>query len=411
MELQRKIKKILMRPTAYIQRLNGKERRVLLTAFLGVLILTGLLTYQNIRQESMGGSSVRGSDGVDIGEVLDNQFGSNPSYSKTYHVSSRGLDSNDGTTAAKPLLSIDKALSFASAGDTVELADGDYNQTVATVKSGSKASPIIVRGGRGAVVRGVPEQARIMEVRHSYITLEGFTIDGKNGPGDKAEDYRNKLLYVIGSEPNKGVEGLRVSRMLLQNAGGECVRLRYFARSNEIADSEIKNCGIYDFRFDGGSKNGEGIYIGTAPEQLADGKNPTADPDVSTGNVIRNNTIETHGNECVDIKESSVKNLVEGNTCQYQMDPESAGFDARGDDNIFRANTSANNVGAGFRLGGDTDSDGINNDVYDNIIRNNKGGALKILRQPQGKICGNKLDNNANKGGKQSEGADVACGN
>ncbi len=40
-------------------------------------------------------------------------------------------------------------------------------------------------------------------------------------------------------------------------------------------------------------------------------------------------------------------------------------------------------------LGGDTEKDGIHNDVYGNRLENNNGGAFKIVRYPQGKICGN----------------------
>jgi hypothetical protein len=179
--------------------------------------------------------------------------------------------------------------------------------------------------------------------------------------------------------------------MNLRNAGGECVRLRYFAHDNEISDSTIENCGLYDFRFNGGGKNGEGIYIGTAPEQLQDGRSPTDDVDVSARNLIRRNHIRTRANECVDIKEGSVRNIVEYNVCEDQRDPESAGLDSRGEYNIFRYNTVRNNSGAGIRLGGDEEEDGTDNDAYENTITDNDGYALKIMRLPQGKICGNTM--------------------
>ena len=110
--------------------------------------------------------------------------------------------------------------------------------------------------------------------------------------------------------------------MTFKNAGGECVRLRYFAQHNEIATSRhSRRCGVHDFRFKAGGKNGEGIYIGTAPEQRGDGKNPTTDPDLSNGNWIHHNSFDTQGNECVDIKEAASGNLVENNRCTGQRDP------------------------------------------------------------------------------------------
>ena len=194
--------------------------------------------------------------------------------------------------------------------------------------------------------------------------------------------------------------------MNIKNAGGECVRLRYFAQNNEIAYNSINRCGIVDFKFKGGGKNGEGIYIGTAPEQLKDGKNPTSDIDESNNNLIHHNTINTQGNECVDIKEGSSGNIVEYNNCTGQKDKESAGLDSRGSKNIFRYNEVYGNLGAGVRLGGDEDNDGINNDVYENTIKNNVSGGIKFQRAPQGKICGNKMEGNTGGDAVGSEGED-----
>ncbi len=327
---------------------------------------------------------------------LTNPFGSQPSYGSTYYVSPNGNDKNDGLAEKTAFKSINKAVSYAEAGNTIQLADGLYRQTISSVKSGTPGKPIILRGSQAAVVNGSPDDSRIVEVRHNYITLDGFTIDGASGDARQPEDFQDKLLYVIGNAPRQGVEGLHVTNMLIQNGGGECVRLRYYAANNEIDHSTIRNCGIYDFRFDAGSKNGEGIYIGTAPEQTGDGKNPTSDVDTSHDNHIHNNIIETHGNECVDIKEGSHDNIVEHNTCRYQSDPESGGYDARGSNNTIRYNVSEHNKGAGVRLGGDKKSDGINNKVYGNTLTDNKNGVMKITRLPQSTVCGNKSSANGN---------------
>jgi hypothetical protein len=182
--------------------------------------------------------------------------------------------------------------------------------------------------------------------------------------------------------------------MRIQNAGGECVRLRYFAEKNEIADSLIRNCGLRDFVFDGDGKNGEGVYIGTAPEQQKDGTNPTKDKDVSKNNWVHHNTFDTQGNECVDIKEGSTQNIVEHNTCTGQRDKDSGGMGSRGNENVFRFNEIFGNRGAGIRLGGDKKDSGINNFIHDNTIRDNGEGGIKIMRKPQAKICGNTFSSN-----------------
>jgi parallel beta helix pectate lyase-like protein len=207
--------------------------------------------------------------------------------------------------------------------------------------------------------------------------------------------YREKLLYAIGTAPHDGIVGLKVLHMTFRNAGGECLRLRYFAQRNEVAFSTFTGCGVHDFKFKAGKRNGEGIYIGTAPEQRGNGENPTADPDQSNDNWVHHNAFDTQGNECVDIKEASSGNLVEHNTCTGQRDPNSGGFDARGSGNVFRYNESYGNLGAGIRLGGDTPDDGIDNQVYANNIHDNRAGGIKVQRQPQARVCGNLMANNS----------------
>lgn len=325
------------------------------------------------------------------------------SYASVYYVSPDGKDTNDGSKASLPFRTINKAISYAEAGTVIELADGEYYQTVSTLKHGDKNNPITIRGSRKVIVKGTSDAGRVIEIRHDYISLRGFTVDGASGDAKDEDDFRDKLIYAIGETEKDGVDSLKVDDMLVQNAGGECIRLRYFAVGNEISNSTIKNCGIYDFKFKAGGKNGEGIYIGTAPEQTGDGKNPTSEVDGSHSNYIHNNVIETYGNECVDIKEGSYNNLVEYNLCQYQLDPDSAGLDSRGNSNIFRFNTTKNNIGAGIRLGGDEPSDGINNEVYSNTITDNKGGAIKLIRMPQGKICENTVKNNNDDRHKKSK--------
>ncbi len=289
--------------------------------------------------------------------------------------------------------SIQKAIDEAEPGDTIELSPGDYFQDIVTKKNGLPGKSITITGSKSAVVKGAGK-ARIFEINHSYITLDGFTIDGHFKPSIDKKSYRDKLIYVIGKTAGNGVNNLKIVNMEIKNAGGECIRLRYLASNNEIAYNNISVCGVGDFEFNDGGKNGEGVYIGTAPEQLEDRKNPTSEIDHSNNNWIHHNNFNTEGNECVDIKEGSSFNIVEYNNCTGQEDSNSGGMDSRGNENIFRYNSIYNNSGAGVRLGGDEEEDGINNQVYGNSIINNKSGGIKFQRSPQGKICGNEMGGN-----------------
>lgn len=309
-----------------------------------------------------------------------------------YYVSPNGSDSNSGTSPSTPFKTIQHALNVAQPGDTIHLAPGDYYEDVVTVRHGLPNAPITITGPADAVLRGAGTSSRIFQIFHDYHTLDGFTIDGLHGDPNSMSGYRDKLLYVQGTEVRDGPTGIRVLNMTFRNAGGECLRLRYFVTDSEIAYNTFYRCGVYDFVFNDGGKNGEAIYVGTSSNQWGDGKNPTADPDETTNNWIHHNFMDTQGNECVDIKEGAYNNIVEYNECTGQLDPNSAGLDSRGDANVFRYNVVYGNVGGGVRLGGHNVNGhqyGVNNDVYENVIYNNQAGGIKLQALPQGKICGN----------------------
>ncbi|MFB8774917.1 hypothetical protein [Streptomyces broussonetiae] len=249
-------------------------------------------------------------------------------------------------------------------------------------------------GPRSAVVQGTGAGRAIGEIRHDGVRLTGFTLDGLVGDAAEMSGYRKKLLYVMSLTPGDGVDGLRVTRMTFRNAGEECVRLRYLVTRAEVAHNRITGCGVWDFRFADGGKVGEGVYLGTAPEQQGLNGAPDDRPDISRDNWIHHNRIDTQGNECVDIKENSTANLVEHNDCTGQRDPNSAGLDARGSGNTFRANRSYDNAGAGIRVGGDTPTDGTRNNIVGNVLLSNAAGGVKFEATPQGRVCGNTLAGN-----------------
>ena len=314
-----------------------------------------------------------------------------PAAAATLHVSPDGADRASGSAKA-PWRTIQRALKAAQPGDVIELGPGLYLQDVKTVRDGRRGRPITVKGPADAVISGAGAP-RVFEVNHDFIELHGFTLDGRVAPEERKESYRDKLLYVIGTRPRDGVQGLKVIGMHFRNGGGECLRLRYFAQRNEIAHSTFEGCGVHDFRIKKSGKNGEGVYIGTAPEQLGRGT-PDAASDQSDENWIHHNVFNTQGNECVDIKEGSSRNLVEHNRCTGQLDTNSGGLGSRGSGNVFRYNVVYDNRGAGIRVGGDGERDGIDNDIYGNTFRNNAMGAIRAHRGPQGKVCENVAENN-----------------
>jgi len=306
---------------------------------------------------------------------------------KVYFISPDGSDSNQGTSAISPFRTINRGMKKAQPGDTVLLLPGIYYQDFYTVRSGQLGRPIQVIGSNKAVLKG-SGASYIASIRHSYIEFSHFTINGHHGKGESLQDYRDKLIYIKGQKM-RGITGIKIIAMHLENAFGECLRMKYLATNNEIAFNTISHCGKRDYLFGRGSHNGEGIYIGTAPEQIADGKNPSYDVDKSNHNWIHHNIINTFGSECIDIKEGSSHNLIEQNICSNEKDKNVGAISVRGNYNTIRNNILFLNTGAGLRFGGDTETDGIHNIAYGNYLDTNTNSSLKIMRLPQELICGN----------------------
>lgn len=73
--------------------------------------------------------------------------------------------------------SLASALDKASAGDTIILSDGIYNEPIVTMNPGTEGSPILIVGGKGAVIndftgdRSLPWSQKVVDIRHPWITL------------------------------------------------------------------------------------------------------------------------------------------------------------------------------------------------------------------------------------------------
>lgn len=317
-----------------------------------------------------------------------------------WYVIPGGAGLRNGQSWENAFSAIQQALDVVQPGETIYLGPGDYYEDLITQRHGTASAPISIVGSRDAVVHGSGRKARIFQIYHDYYLLDGWTLNGHDGQGNALENYRDKLLYVHGQAAaydgmvRRGPLGLEVRNMLFTNAGGECIRLRYFVQYANIHHNLIRNCGIYAFVFKTGGKNGEGIYIGTSSTQWGDGKNPTNEPDQTNLNHIHHNTINTQGNECIEVKEGSTGNLIEENECTGGQDPEAAGLASRGNGNIFRNNYTYGHLGAGLRFGGhriDGYQYGIDNLIYNNTIYGNAQGGIKFEAEPQAVVCGNIL--------------------
>jgi uncharacterized protein DUF1565 len=333
------------------------------------------------------------------------------------YVDPAGEDANDGTSAATPLATIQAALEKATPGTVINLAPGVYHEQPTTVRDGAPGAPITIKGpetgtdraGRyRAVVYGTD---RIFNIDHSWITLDGFTVDGqeqlattpyptdlraidafKDRVQDRVDDSR--LVYIGSSEDVRDITGVTVNNMFLNGAGGECVRLRNNARGNTISNSVVQYCGMYgkgDDEDRAEYHNGEGIYIGTSPKS---DDQPLPGTDESANNVVTRNVIRTFGSECFNVKENAHDNVFEDNVCSdnaESLEFEGSNVELRGYGNIVRNNEISDSAGYSIKI----QNDGREYDKGGNVVENNRlsGAAGEIFKikssADQGAICGN----------------------
>jgi hypothetical protein len=298
-----------------------------------------------------------------------------------YFVSSEGNNKNSGKSVTKPIKSIQQAINYANPGDKIIVLPGEYYENLKTIRSGTKNKPIQIIGTINSVIYGnLTSGGKIVQINHNYIELLNLNINGQFVNINSKNSFHDKIIYIKG-EINNPIKGIKIMSSELKNAWGECLRIK-LAKDIEIKWNKISNCGLRDFRFNRGRQNGEGIYVGTAPEQM-----PKGILDYTNDVIIQNNIIATFAAECIDIKEGSENILVKNNICFEEKAKKVGGISIRGNNNKIINNIIFKNDGAGIRIGGDTEKDGLNNIVKNNYLDNNKF-ALKIMRLPQ-IICGN----------------------
>jgi hypothetical protein len=289
--------------------------------------------------------------------------------------------------ADQPFATLQDALAEAEPGATIVLTQpGPHEGPAITEVPGEPGAPITITAEDGAWLEcGTPDEAEIarcLQVSHAYYRIERFSIQGGSSN-----------LYLVGLEAGDHVHDVTILDSRFRGAPeggtGECIRVKYQAYAIEIAGNDIAGCGLG--KCCGDSKNGEGVYVGTAPEQLE--KNPTDEPDATNDVWIHHNRIDSLA-ECVDMKEATHGILVEYNHCTGQQDSDSGGFGSRGGrvgaGNTIRFNRVQGAQGACVRFGGDVDPDGTGNNFYGNVCEDIDGEhGVKQMRDPQGLVCDN----------------------
>jgi hypothetical protein len=213
------------------------------------------------------------------------------------------------------------ALSEARPGQVVQLADGTYRGRFAIATSGTADRPIVLRGGRGAVLDGGdPTGGYALHLRSAdWWRLEGFTVRGA------------QKGVVLDSSDRNVLTGLDVG-----STGMEAVHFRSSSSDNRLEGSSVHSTGLADAGF------GEGVYIGSAMSNW--GKyGQGGGPDRSDRNVVTGNQFHSVTAENIDVKEGTTGGLVSGNS-----------FDGAGTTGANHADSWLDVKGNGYRIEGNT---------------------------------------------------------
>jgi hypothetical protein len=237
-----------------------------------------------------------------------------------------------------------------------------------------RPGPVTIIGEEGAVLSGDGNDLNGPRIVHNSYTIEGLEIADTN-EGLRVERAKDVTLRFV----------------KVHGVNNECIRFRYDSEVT-LEDSEVYDCGL-----DG---NGEGVYVGLAPEQQ-DKYDGREDRTFAMIRRLRSHDVS----EGVDVKENA-RAVVEDSEVWGAWDEKSGAIDFRSDGNEAYRNVLRDSAGAGIRIGGDkrdttddsecdgTDCWGARNVLRDNVAFGNEGAGYRMMWAPQDIDCSNRGEDN-----------------
>ncbi|MBI4179568.1 right-handed parallel beta-helix repeat-containing protein, partial [bacterium] len=261
-----------------------------------------------------------------------------------------GSDATGEGTANKPFGTITKALSLATAGDTVWVDAGLYaeavvigNDSISVVGKDSAATVIDPPGSSGtAGVWGIYAAGRVslsirnLGVTGAYNGIRFDNVDRSTVSGDSVSACGNFAVYLLnGSDTNT----LSKNEVVLNSNYGIALDA---SSGNTLSDNMSS------------SNSSSGINLGTS----------------SNGNTITGNTTNSNTNYGIDLASSSVNTTVSNNTANSNT---SAGIVAQTGNNTLTGNTANSNTDYGIWVDG-----GNANVIRGNVARSNASAGIRL---------------------------------
>jgi len=350
-----------------------------------------------------------------------------------YYVSVSGSDANAGTFVA-PWRHIQYALDRVSAGSTVHVLNGVYNEKVTFPRSGTSGNYIVLQNyaGHTPVIDGtglpiVSETGLVVIQNRAYVKLIGFEIRNLQaggstsvfpagiwirGNGDHIEIRTNKVhnienscshcgahgIAVYGRDPNASIHDLIIDGNEvydLQTGWSESMVLngnveQFVVSNNIVHDND--NIGIDFIGFEGENPN-------PAVDRARDG--------TVTGNLVYN--INSFGNPAYGNERSAggiyvdggTRIVIERNKVHDSNLGVELGSEHAGKNTSFvtlRNNFLYNNTQTGIAVGGYDKRRGstencviVNNTLYNNFTQRDWGGEIYIQFDTRNNIIKNNI--------------------
>ena len=225
------------------------------------------------------------------------------------------------------------ALASAGPGTVIKLAaNTTFTGRFKLTASGTTTAPIWVVGPRSAVVttgdKNVGGGIAVFVDRGKHVRLSGFTV---------SESFQG--VWV------KTGSNVAVANLHVHHIGYEAIHLRINTTDSYVVGNLIEDTGFADARY------GEGVYIGTSPENW--NRDNNGDPDVSSRNMVAGNTINRTGAEQIEPKAGTADGTIRDNAL-----------------NGYRGNAFTNSM---ILVGGD------NYSIISNVLTNARDYALATI--------------------------------
>lgn len=314
--------------------------------------------------------------------------GAFPAHAAEYFVAPTGSDSNPGTKA-EPWATIGKANQTLTAGDTVNLREGEYSEAVRPSNSGKAGSPITYRAysGESPVISNVPT-AIVLDDRN-YIVVDGIDVDGRAQWTDATVDHWVSLVRADYNVIRNG--DFRYAK------GWSGVLLDEGSHHNRILNNRMDYVGTWVTS--DGKDSGDMMLVKCANNNLIEGNRFTHGGHsllVLEGsyNVVRSNTFDNawgsdKGNRAGAARAAKCgavpgHNVIEHNTMVNTRKPSDAdsatALKVNGNRLIVRRNYVYNNDFEAFLTGSSTTPKASHNRIFHNVMYNNGAAAWRTAQ-------------------------------